>query len=53
MKATQRAIPILEKAGMKVRVLRVRGAKDPDEFIKTYGREAFLKLLDQSENQVD
>ena len=53
VKATQRAIPILEKAGMKVRVLRVRGAKDPDEFIKTYGREAFLKLLDQSENQVD
>ena len=53
VKATQRAIPILEKAGMKVRVLRVRGAKDPDEFIKAYGREAFLKLLDQSENQVD
>ncbi len=51
--AAQRAIPLLEKAGLKVRVLRVTGAKDPDEFIKSYGREAFAKLLDQSENQVD
>ena len=51
--ATQRAIPPLERAGMKVRVLRVTGAKDPDEFIKQFGRDAFLRLLDQSENQVD
>ena len=51
--AAQRAIPILEKAGLKVKVLRMQGAKDPDEFIKAYGREAFAKLLDQSENQVD
>lgn len=51
--ATQRAIPLLERAGMKVRVLRVTGAKDPDEFIKRFGRDAFLRLLDQSENQVD
>ena len=48
--AAQRAIPLLERAGMKVRVLRVTGAKDPDEFIKQFGRDAFLRLLDQSEN---
>ena len=53
MAAAQRAIPLLEKAGLKVRVLRMHGAKDPDEFIKAYGRDAFVKLLDQSENQVD
>lgn len=53
IKAAQRAIPILEKAGLKVKVLRVTGAKDPDEFIKAYGRDAFAKLIDQSENQVD
>ena len=29
------------------------GAKDPDEFIKSYGREAFARLLDQSENHMD
>jgi DNA primase len=51
--AAQRAIPLLERAGLKVRVLRVTGAKDPDEFIKAYGRDAFLRLIDQSENQVD
>ncbi|MGI5963884.1 MAG: DNA primase [Lawsonibacter sp.] len=51
--AAQRAIPLLEKAGLKVKVLRMTGAKDPDEFIKTYGRDAFAKLLERSENQVD
>ena len=51
--AAQRAIPLLEKAGLKVKVLRMTGAKDPDEFIKNFGREAFGRLLDQSENQVD
>ncbi|MCI8869718.1 MAG: DNA primase [Lawsonibacter sp.] len=51
--AAQRAIPLLEKAGLNVKVLRIRGAKDPDEFIKKYGREAFSKLLDESENHID
>ena len=51
--AAQRAIPLLEKAGLKVRVLRVSGAKDPDEYIKAFGRDAFARLLDKSENQVD
>jgi len=51
--AAQRAIPLLEKAGLKVRVLRMSGAKDPDEYIKAFGRDAFARLLDKSENQVD
>jgi len=51
--AAQRAIPILEKTGIKVRVLRMSGAKDPDEFIKKFGREAFAKLLDASENHIE
>jgi len=51
--AAQRAIPILERTGMKVKVLRLRGAKDPDEFIKKFGREAFAKLLEQSENHIE
>lgn len=51
--AAQRAIPLLEKAGLKVKVLRMTGAKDPDEFIKAFGRDAFAKLLEKSENQVD
>ncbi len=53
IQAANRAIPLLEKTGLKVRVLQVRGAKDPDEFIRTYGREAFARLLEQSENFVE
>ena len=51
--AAQRAIPILEKTGIQVKVLRMQGAKDPDEYIKSFGREAFARLLDQSENHID
>ncbi|MBU5434597.1 DNA primase [Pseudoflavonifractor sp. MSJ-37] len=53
VKAAQRAIPILEKTGIQVKVLQIRGAKDPDEYIKKYGREAFAKMLDQSENHIE
>lgn len=31
----------------------MKGAKDPDEFIKKYGPEAFARLLDKSENHID
>ncbi|MBP1758315.1 MAG: primase [Firmicutes bacterium] len=51
--AAQRAIPLLEKSGLKVKVLRIQGAKDPDEYIKTFGRESFVKLLDRSEDHVE
>ena len=53
IKASQRAIGILEKLDLKVKVLRLEGAKDPDEFIKLKGPEAFRKLLEGSENQID
>lgn len=33
--ATQRAIPMLEKAGLQVKVLKMRDAKDPDEYLKS------------------
>ena len=53
VQAANRAIPLLEKTGLKVRVLRVTGAKDPDEFIRKFGPDAFSRLLDQSENYVE
>ncbi len=53
MKASQRAIGILEKLDVKVKILRLTGAKDPDEFIKARGAEAFRKLLEGSEDQMD
>ena len=51
--ATKRAIPMLEKAGLQVRVLRMQGAKDPDEFLKKYGADRFRVLLDGSQNQAE
>lgn len=42
--ATRRAIPILEKTGLQVRVLRMQGAKDPDEFLHKFGPERFQLL---------
>ena len=53
VKAAQRAIVRLEKAGLSVRVLRMQGAKDPDEFIRKFGRDAFSLLLERSENHIE
>lgn len=50
--ASQRAIDILKKAGLRVRILRIPGAKDPDEFIKSKGAEAFRKLIERSDNDI-
>lgn len=51
--ATKRAIPILEQAGLQVKVLRMRDAKDPDEFLKKYGADRFKLLLEESSNRVE
>ena len=51
--ATQRAIPILEKAGLKVKVLHMQGAKDPDEYLKKFGADKFRLLLEGSSNRIE
>lgn len=51
--ATERAIPLFNKVGVDVRILQVHQAKDPDEFIKKYGRDSFTHLLNQSIHHVD
>ena len=52
-RATQRAIPMLEKAGIGVKVLQLRDAKDPDEFLKKFGADKFKLLLEGSSNRVE
>lgn len=47
--AAQRAIDILKKCDLQVRVLRIPGAKDPDEFIREKGPDAFRRLIERSE----
>ena len=53
IKASQRAIGILEQLDVRVKVLSMSGAKDPDEFIKLKGPDAFRNLIEASENQED
>ena len=52
-RAALKAIPLLEKTGMSVRVLSLDGAKDPDEYIKAKGADAFRNLLERSEGHID
>ncbi|MBQ2272208.1 MAG: DNA primase [Clostridia bacterium] len=52
-KATQRSMQVLSSLDLQVRVLTLRGGKDPDEIIKKEGRAFFQALVDGSETGVD
>ena len=49
-KAALRAIPILRSAGLRIRIIHMDPYKDPDEFIKHHGIEAFQERINQAEN---
>ena len=46
--AAKKAMRILGEVGMDVRVLKMNGAKDPDEFIRKFGADRFRRLLEES-----
>ena len=46
--ATQRASGLLSDVGIKVRVLSIEDAKDPDEYIKKFGAERFSLLINRA-----
>ncbi len=52
-KATEKAINLLSEVGIDAKVINIVGAKDPDEYIKKYGKAAFARLLDGSVGQID
>ena len=52
-KAASRAIGILNDAGIEVKVLKIPGAKDPDEFIKKFGAERFKGLIEGASNDTE
>ena len=46
--AAMRGLDILYGEDLRARVLKVEGVKDPDEFVKSRGRSAFLELMDEA-----
>ena len=52
-KAAQRAIGILQPLDLKIKVVKIPGAKDPDEFIQQKGAQAFRDLIEHSGNQME
>ena len=52
-KATLRSLELFRNSPVKVGVLQIPGAKDPDEYIKKYGAERFQALLNGVGNALD
>ena len=51
--ATKRAVGFLAQTGLKIRILTIPGAKDPDEFIKKNGAHRFQRLLDEAKGSTE
>ena len=51
--AAKKAMRLLGEVGVEVRVLKIPGAKDPDEYIKKYGVESFKKAIGESKTGFD
>ncbi len=51
--AALKAIRLLGEVGVEVRVLKIPGAKDPDEYIKRFGAESFKQVLGESKTNFD
>ncbi len=52
-RAAEKAIALLDGVGVRTKILKLDGAKDPDEFIRKKGADAFRLRLEGSENQFD
>jgi DNA primase len=52
IKAAQRAIPVLIKEGLKVKILEIPDAKDPDEYLSRFGANKFAKILSEAQSHI-
>lgn len=52
-KAADKALRLLGEVGIDAKVLSIPGAKDPDEYIKTYGAAKFKEVLADSKTEFD
>ena len=51
--AADKAFKLLGEVGVETKILRMNGAKDPDEYIKKFGSESFRKLIEGSQTEFD
>lgn len=51
--AADKAMRLLAEVGVDVKILNMTGAKDPDEYIKKFGRDKFAQLLNKSQTGFD
>ena len=51
--ATARALEVLGRTGLKLRVVQMRGGKDADEIIRVHGKERFADLLKEAANKTE
>ncbi len=51
--AAEKAFRLIGEVGLDTRLLRVEGAKDPDEYIRKYGREKFREMLEGSRTRFE
>lgn len=52
-KATERAIQVFSSVGLKVKVIKMTGGKDPDEILKKYGPEKFRSFITGAANDIE
>ena len=52
-KAAMRAVKLLSDVGLDVTILKVPGAKDPDEYINTFGKDKFREVLNESKTKFE
>ncbi len=52
-RAANKAFALLGEAGLETRILRMEGAKDPDEYIQKFGKIGFQRVIDSSYTQFD
>ncbi|MBQ8182606.1 MAG: DNA primase [Clostridia bacterium] len=52
-KAVRAALSLFSKTGVRVKVIRLQGGKDPDEIIRVHGKEMFAKLLNNADNDTE
>ena len=52
-RAADKAMRLFEEVGLEVKLLVMKGAKDPDEYIKKFGKENFKRVLEGSDSKFD